>query len=158
LGSWINIAADCVNSDLKNTYGNVRVEINGRSVDTGETFVGMFVGDYSKAGINVSFPTGSVVGFCSNVFAPRSPKFVPSFAWINGDECERYNEEKGLELARKVMARRKRVLTQAEERLFRRIRDQVLALEHLPQKKIEAKALPNLIQSPCPITIPTSIL
>jgi len=137
LGSWINIAADCVNSDLKNTYGSVRVPINGHEVDTGETFVGMFVGDYSKAGINVSFPTGSVVGFCSNVFAPRSPKFIPSFAWINGDECERYDEEKGLQLARKVMARRNRVLTEAEERVFRNVRQQVLAFEHQPQRDLE---------------------
>jgi UDP-N-acetylglucosamine diphosphorylase/glucosamine-1-phosphate N-acetyltransferase len=139
LGSWINIAADCVNSDLKNTYGTVRVEMNGNTVDTGETFVGMFVGDYSKAGINVSFPTGSVVGFCSNVFASISPKYVPSFAWINGDQTDRYDVEKGLDLARKVMARRNCFLSQAEEALFRQIRTQVLALEHQPQRQLEAQ-------------------
>ena len=148
LGSWINIAADCVNSDLKNTYGSVRVEINGQTIDTGETFVGMFVGDYSKAGINVSFPTGSVVGFCSNVFAPRSPKFVPSFAWINGDDFQRYDAEKGLDLARKVMARRKRVLSEAEEKVFRNVREQVLALEHQPQRELEVK--PTSLLNPLP--------
>ncbi|HVV99415.1 MAG TPA: putative sugar nucleotidyl transferase, partial [Planctomycetaceae bacterium] len=58
VGSWVNIAADCINSDLKNTYGTIRVPINGREVETNEMFVGMLVGDYSKAGINVSFPTG----------------------------------------------------------------------------------------------------
>ena len=31
------------------------------------------------------FPTGAVIGFCSNVFAARSPKFVPSFSWIDGE-------------------------------------------------------------------------
>jgi len=122
IGSWVNIAADCINSDLKNTYGTVRVPINGRSVDSGAMFVGMLMGDHSKAGINVSFPTGAVVGFCSSVFAPRSPKFVPSFSWINGDHVTRYDEERGLG--------RDRVLSEADERVFRSVRQQALALEH----------------------------
>ena len=137
LGSWINIAADCINSDLKNTYGSVRVKMGNRVVDTGKTFVGMFMGDFSKAGINVSFPTGSCIGFCSNIFAPVSPKYVPSFAWINGATFERYDVEKGLSLARKVMARRKQILTNSEEKLFRQVRRQVLAVEHQTQRPLE---------------------
>lgn len=129
VGSWVNIAADCINSDLKNTYGKVRVPINGRDVDTGEMFVGMFVGDYSKAGINVSFPTGAVIGFCSSVFAARSPKFVPSFAWLDGESVQRYDEERGLAIARKVMARRQCTLSPAEEQLFLAVREQALAVE-----------------------------
>ena len=31
---WVNLAADTVNSDLKNTYGSVRVPINGHEVDS----------------------------------------------------------------------------------------------------------------------------
>ena len=42
VGEWVNLGADTVNSDLKNTYGPVRVPINGSSVDSGETFVGAF--------------------------------------------------------------------------------------------------------------------
>lgn len=129
VGSWVNIAADCINSDLKNTYGNVRVPINGREVDTGKMFVGMFVGDYSKAGINVSFPTGAVIGFCSSVFAARSPKFVPSFAWLDGESVQRYDEERGLAIAKKVMSRRQRTLSPAEEALFLAVRQQALAVE-----------------------------
>jgi len=129
VGSWVNIAADCINSDLKNTYGSVRVPINGRDVETGKMFVGMFVGDYSKAGINVSFPTGSVIGFCSSVFAARSPKFVPSFAWLDAEAVQRFDETRGLAVARKVMARRKRRMSAAEERVFLAVRQQALALE-----------------------------
>jgi UDP-N-acetylglucosamine diphosphorylase/glucosamine-1-phosphate N-acetyltransferase len=129
VGSWINLAADCINSDLKNTYGSVRVPINGREVETGKMFVGMFVGDYSKAGINVSFPTGSVIGFCSSVFAARSPKFVPSFAWLDADSVQRYDELRGLAIAKKVMARRNRRMSAAEESVFLAVRKQALALE-----------------------------
>ncbi len=67
-------------SHLKNTYGTVRVPINGQPVETGEMFVGMLVGDYSKLGINVSFPTGAVIGFCSSVFAKLpEPEFTHRF-------------------------------------------------------------------------------
>lgn len=129
VGSWVNLAADCINSDLKNTYGVIRVPINGRDVDTGKMFVGMFVGDYSKAGINVSFPTGAVIGFCSSVFAARCPKFIPSFAWLDGDSVQRFDEQRGLSVARKVMSRRQCVMTPAEERLFLAVRRQALAVE-----------------------------
>lgn len=139
VGSWVNIAADCINSDLKNTYGAVRVPINGRNVDTGEMFVGMFVGDHSKTGINVSFPTGSVIGFCSSVFAPRSPKFVPSFAWIDDHAAARYDEHRGIALARKVMARRGKSLTPAEERNFLAIRTQAMAIENQSHWPLERK-------------------
>ncbi len=129
IGSWVNIAADCVNSDLKNTYGSVRVPINGHEVDSGETFVGMLMGDHSKAGINVSFPTGAVIGFCSSIFAARSPKFVPSFAWIDGERGERYDEKRGLAIARKVMARRQQTMSPAEERAFLAVARQALGIE-----------------------------
>lgn len=129
IGSWVNLAADCINSDLKNTYGVIRVPINGRDVETGKMFVGMFVGDYSKAGINVSFPTGAVLGFCSSVFAARCPKFIPSFAWLDGESVQRYDEQRGLSIARKVMSRRQCVMTEAEERLFLAVRRQALAVE-----------------------------
>ena len=129
VGSWVNIAADCINSDLKNTYGSVRVPINGREVDTGESFVGMLVGDHSKMGINVSSPTGAVIGFCSSVFAPRSPKFVPSFTWIDGDNIDRYDEERGLAIARKVMARRQKTMSATEEQAFLSIARQSLDIE-----------------------------
>lgn len=137
VGSWVNIAADCINSDLKNTYGNIRVPINGREVDTGEMFAGMLVGDYSKAGINVSFPTGAVIGFCSSVFAPQSPKFVPSFAWIDNESAQRYDETRGVALARKVMARRNRIMSDAEERAFLAVRQLAMAIEHQPQVELE---------------------
>ena len=135
VGQWVNIAADCVNSDLKNTYGSVRVPINGYEVDSGEQFVGMFVGDHSKAGINVSFPTGSVVGFCSSVFASVSPKFVPSFAWIDGQHVTRYDEKRGVAIGKTVMGRRKKVMGAAEERAFLAITRQALALERQPLDK-----------------------
>lgn len=119
LGQWINIAADAVNSDLKNTYGSVRVPINGQEVDSGEMFVGLTVGDHSKCGINSSFATGSIVGFSANLFmSAHIPKFVPSFAWYTDTCREVYDAQRGLDVVRKVMARRKVEMTPAQERLY----------------------------------------
>ncbi|MBI2481474.1 MAG: hypothetical protein HYV60_23390 [Planctomycetia bacterium] len=137
IGSWVNIAADCINSDLKNTYGNVRVPINGCEVETGEQFVGMLMGDYSKAGINVSFPTGASIGFCSSVLAARSPKFVPSYCWIDGEFIDRYDEQRGLLLAKKVMKRRGKTMTEAEQAAFIEVRQQALTVERYDQQFVE---------------------
>ena len=129
IGSFVNIAADCINSDLKNTYGTVRVPINGRNVETGLHFVGLTVGDHSKAGINVSFPTGAVIGFCSSIVGARCPKFVPSFSWIESGSWQRYDGARGLAIAKTVMGRRQLTMTPAEERVFTAVRSQALALE-----------------------------
>lgn len=124
LGEWINIAADCINSDLKNTYGEVSVPINGVETPSGEIFVGLTMGDHSKAGINLSFPTGTVVGFGCNVFVSHTPpKFVSSFSWYTDDGRDVYDAVRGIDVARKVMARRKVEMSTAEERLFLAIPD-----------------------------------
>jgi len=152
IGSWVNIAADCLNSDLKNTYGTIRVPINGREVETGEMFVGMVVGDYTKTGINVSFPTGAVVGFCCNVLALRSPKFVPSFTWIDDETSEHFDEERGLANARKVMARRNHEMTSAEERAFLAVCPQALAIERDPQTTLAPRftvEMPHILEVAC---------
>ncbi len=132
LGQWINIAADAVNSDLKNTYGKVRVPINGVEVDSGQMFVGLTVGDHSKCGINSSFATGSVVGFSANLFmSAHIPKFVPSFAWYTDSCRESYDAQRGLEIARKVMARRKVEMTAAQQALYLRLQDEAKQHERL---------------------------
>ena len=118
IGEWVNIAADCINSDLKNTYGKVRVPIAGLDIETSEMFVGMIMGDYSKAGINVSFSTGSVVGFSSSVVGSNIPKFVPSFAWMNGDYIDHFTLDKAKKLAKTVMNRRQQEFTKSHEKIF----------------------------------------
>jgi UDP-N-acetylglucosamine diphosphorylase / glucose-1-phosphate thymidylyltransferase / UDP-N-acetylgalactosamine diphosphorylase / glucosamine-1-phosphate N-acetyltransferase / galactosamine-1-phosphate N-acetyltransferase len=120
LAEWINCGAGMTNSDLKNTYGPIRVSVNGSvPIDTGLIFVGLTVGDYSKIGINVSFPSGAVVGTASNVITSRhAPKFVPSFFWLTDDEKSDCNPDEAVKVAVRSMARRKLELTDARKRLF----------------------------------------
>lgn len=119
VGEWVNLGADTVTSDLKNTYGSIRVPINGTLIDSGEMFIGSIIGDHTKTGINVALPTGCVIGFASNIFASKyPPKFVPSFSWLTDEGMERNDPERALAVAHKVVARRRRELGAAEVELF----------------------------------------
>jgi glucose-1-phosphate thymidylyltransferase len=78
LGSWINLGAGTCNSDLKNTYGEVKMEYRGKKVSTGMQFIGCIIGDYSKSAINTGIFTGKTVGVCSMVYGFVTTN-VPSF-------------------------------------------------------------------------------
>jgi len=122
LGQWVNLGADTNNSDLKNNYGSVKVYIDGAWIDSGHQFVGVFMGDHAKSGINTMFNTGTVVGTMSNIFgADFPPKFLPSFVWGGATDLTEHELEKALATARNVMARRDVKMSSAYEQLIRYI-------------------------------------
>lgn len=125
LGAWVNCGAGTVTSDLKNNYGSVKVYVNGEPIDSGMQFVGVTIGDHSKTAINSTFNTGTVVGVSSNIFGTGfPPKYVPSFSWgAAGETFTTYNIDKAINVASKVMIRRKIDLSEAEEKLFHKIFD-----------------------------------
>jgi UDP-N-acetylglucosamine diphosphorylase/glucosamine-1-phosphate N-acetyltransferase len=122
IGSWINIGADTNNSDLQNNYGTIKVQVNGRHIDSGKQFVGLMMGDHSKTAINTMFNTGTVVGFSSNVFgAGFPPKYIPSFGWGGNESMKEYKLAKALETAKAVFARREKDFKKEDELLFETI-------------------------------------
>ena len=119
VAKWVNLGADTVTSDLKNTYGTIRVYVNGIGVESGHHFIGAVIGDHAKTGIGTILPTGCVVGVVANVFTHRSiPKFVPSFAWLTDAGLAACRVEKAVQIARTVMGRREIELTDADRRLL----------------------------------------
>lgn len=122
LGSWVNLGADTNNSDLKNNYGNVKVTINEKTIDSGSMFVGLTMGDHSKTGINTMFNTGTVVGVSSNIFGSGFPdKYIPSFSWGGVESMMNYKLNKSIEVAKRVMARRNIQFTDTDESLFKHV-------------------------------------
>jgi UDP-N-acetylglucosamine diphosphorylase/glucosamine-1-phosphate N-acetyltransferase len=122
LGEWVNLGAGTDTSDMKNNYSAVRVSVGGKMVDSGETFVGLFMGDHSKSGIGTVFNAGSMVGVCCNVFgADYPPKWIPSFAWGGSSGLAEHDPDKAIETARRAMARRGRALTSWGEAALREI-------------------------------------
>ncbi|MDP3900324.1 MAG: GlmU family protein [bacterium] len=121
IGSWCNLGANTNNSDLKNNYSNVDIIFDGKNkINTGLTFVGLFMGDHSKSGINTMFNTGTTVGFSSNIFgAGYLPKYIPSFSWLEAGKNEMsYQLDKAMVTAGKVMARRRIKFSKADKNLF----------------------------------------
>ncbi len=78
VGEWVNIGALTVNSDLKNTYGNVKVRVSNRMVETGKIKVGCFIADHVKTAIGCQIWTGKTVGFASHLYGVIFED-VPSF-------------------------------------------------------------------------------
>jgi UDP-N-acetylglucosamine diphosphorylase/glucosamine-1-phosphate N-acetyltransferase len=110
IGEWCNLGADTNTSNLKNTYSNVKVYNYASSSleNSHRQFVGLIMGDHSKAGINTMFNTGTVVGVGVNIFGAGFPeKFIPSFSWGGPDtQTETYALKELLKTAEIVMARR----------------------------------------------------
>ncbi|MEE9167231.1 MAG: putative sugar nucleotidyl transferase [Candidatus Neomarinimicrobiota bacterium] len=122
IGEWVNVGADTNNSDLKNNYSPVKVMINGRVVDTGSLFVGLFLGDHSKTGINTMFNTGTAVGPACNIVGSGFPsKSIPPFSWVVDGKIQTHLFEKFVETARAVKNRRDQSFSSAEEKLYRRL-------------------------------------
>ncbi|MEZ4378506.1 MAG: hypothetical protein R3B35_09525 [Gemmatimonadales bacterium] len=105
IGRWVNLGAGTITSNLKNTYGPVRLDIGAERLETGRTNLGSLIGDHVKTAIGTLLPTGAVIGTGANLFGdPRAPKHVPAFAWGDGDT--RLSLPAFLDVARRVMPRR----------------------------------------------------
>jgi UDP-N-acetylglucosamine diphosphorylase/glucosamine-1-phosphate N-acetyltransferase len=104
-GHWVNLGAGTTTSNLKNTYGPVRLEVGGERIETGRLNLGSLVGDHAKTAIGTMLGTGTVVSAGANVFGTSmSPKYIPPFAW--GCTEERMTEDGFLRVAERVLARR----------------------------------------------------
>jgi len=104
LGHWVNLGAGTTTSNLKNTYGLVRLNVEGESIETGRLNVGTFFGDHAKTAIGTMLTSGTVVSVGANVFGGPAPKYVLPFAWGVGGEM--MTEEGFLRIAERVFARR----------------------------------------------------
>lgn len=115
---WVNLGAGTTNSNLKNNYSSVKVQVNGTAVDTGQTFVGCFIGDHAKTAIGSLIYTGCVIGAAANLFGePYYKKFIPSFSWGNKAT---HKVEDAINTARAVMKRRGVELTAQDEEQFKK--------------------------------------
>ena len=118
LGHWVNLGAGTTTSNLKNTYGLVRLTVEGEQIETGRLNVGTFFGDHAKTAIGTMLATGTVVSVGANVFGGPAPKYVLPFAWGVGGET--MTEEGFLRVAERVLARRAVDWTEARRESLRR--------------------------------------
>lgn len=123
VGEWVNFGAMTTNSDLKNNYGEIKVELPTGMISTGLNKVGSFVGDHAKTGIGTLLTTGMVIGHSVNLFGGglAGGRYIPSFLWGGSGGFVEYDVNKAISTANIVLNRRGREMSNADEELFRYI-------------------------------------
>ncbi|PYP10261.1 MAG: hypothetical protein DMD59_06200 [Gemmatimonadetes bacterium] len=120
LGRWVNLGAGTITSNLKSTYGLVRLTVDGVGLETGQQFLGSLIADHAKTAIGTLLATGSVIGAGASVFdAVRAPKYIAPFAW-GGSAPDRMTLPKFLAIVERVLPRRNVPVTDAMRSYLRR--------------------------------------
>ena len=127
VGEWVNIGADTNNSNLKNTYDEVKLwnYTTERFEKTGLTFCGVMLADHAKCGINTMFNTGTVVGVGANIFGAGFPRnFIPSFAWGGAQGFDTFVLNKFYKTAEAMCALRNIVFTDEDKAITKHVFEQ----------------------------------
>lgn len=94
LGTWCNLGAGTSCSNVKNTGGRIRYSFPDAEIRTGRHKGGLIMGDFSRCGINTSFPTGCLVGVCCQISGKQTlPTLIPNLSW----DGRAYDREKAVE-------------------------------------------------------------
>jgi glucose-1-phosphate thymidylyltransferase len=123
VGSWSNLAAGTITSNLKATYGPVRLHDprpdGGRAtLHTGRQFLGAFVADFVKTAINTALPCGCRIGPAAAV-GGAVPEVVPAFhTMLIGPGVDTSTAEQAATTLERMMARRGLSLLAADRTLL----------------------------------------
>ena len=124
LGEWVNLGAGTINSNLKNNYVSVKVQINGKSVNTNSLHVGSFLGDHVKTAVGTVLNTGTVVGpgsmIATNGFPPKT---IRPFTWYVNGTHKKVILDKFFKTTYHVKQRRNKKLSEAEKALLEKIQN-----------------------------------
>jgi bifunctional N-acetylglucosamine-1-phosphate-uridyltransferase/glucosamine-1-phosphate-acetyltransferase GlmU-like protein len=130
VGKWVNLGAGTTTSNLKNTYGPIKVRVGAREIDTGRRNLGSLIGDHTKTAIGTRLMTGSYVGYSAMIATSGlPPTFVPSFRFITDRGSAEYRTDKATEVMKAVYARRNKVLQPGDEALTRYAREAAREVE-----------------------------
>jgi UDP-N-acetylglucosamine diphosphorylase / glucose-1-phosphate thymidylyltransferase / UDP-N-acetylgalactosamine diphosphorylase / glucosamine-1-phosphate N-acetyltransferase / galactosamine-1-phosphate N-acetyltransferase len=135
IGEWVNIGAMTTTSDLKMTYGNIKMNSGkNKKIDTGQNKIGSFFADMVKTSVGTLIYSGRRIGTSSHLHGLVAQD-VPSFT-IYGASIGARNVELKLdsiiETQSKMMRRRNQTLTKAYEQMIK----DVFAITALDRKQI----------------------
>ncbi len=124
VGSWVNVGAGCVTSDLKSTYGTIKVVRGGARVDSGMVKLGAIVGDMVKIASGTIIQGGRSLGVsshCSGLVDRDVPDFTHSGDERDGDGEFTLRLDSVLKTQSRMMQRRGKELSKARRTLIRRL-------------------------------------
>ena len=123
VGEWVNLGAGTSNSNLKNNYTSVKVQLSEELVDSNSLHIGCFIGDHVKTAIGTLINSGSVINPASMVsshgFTPRN---LPPFSWYVNKKLDKMDFNKFVMTAKKVKERRNQTFTSIEEAFYNKLR------------------------------------
>lgn len=127
LGSWVNLAAGTVTSNLKATYGPIRLHTpsgdgSRTTTHTGRQFLGALVGDFVKTAIHTSLPCGARIGIASTV-GGLVPEHVAAFTNMVVAGGERTSAGQAAAVLERMMARRGLEILEPDRELLRTLAD-----------------------------------
>ncbi|HEX6252956.1 MAG TPA: putative sugar nucleotidyl transferase [Nitrososphaera sp.] len=122
IGEWVNIGAMTSTSDLKMTYGNIKMSRGkNKKIDTGQNKIGSFFADMVKTSIGTLIYSGRRIGVSSHLHGLVAQD-VPSFT-IYGKSIGARNVELQIdsiiETQRNMMRRRNQTMTKAYEQMIK---------------------------------------
>jgi UDP-N-acetylglucosamine diphosphorylase/glucosamine-1-phosphate N-acetyltransferase len=120
VGEWVNLGAMTTTSDLKMTYGNIKMNSGkNKKIDTGQNKIGSFFADMVKTSIGTLIYSGRRIGASSHLYGLVAQD-VPSFTIYGtsiGARNVELNLESVIETQSKMMKRRNQTMTKAYEQL-----------------------------------------
>ncbi len=85
LGSWVNFGAGTITSNLKVSYGPIRIRLNTKDViQTDRQFFGTLCGDFTKTAIHTSLPCGALIGVAATL-GGNVTNFIPPLSTQLGE-------------------------------------------------------------------------
>lgn len=124
VGDWCNLGAGTTNSNLKNNLSSVKLYdyMSDSLRDTGLMKCGLFMGDFTRTGIQSMFNTGTVIGVaCMLSITGFYPKFVSSFTWL-------YNEGKGTYQLQKFVSDLEVVFLSKNRKLDKKLIERIIEI------------------------------
>ena len=122
VGSWVNIGGGTSNSDLKNTYGSIRVKIGKKKRDTEMQFFGTVIGDYAKTAVNTAIYTGKLVGVASACYGIIAEN-VPSFSHATPKGLYEFTLDAALNMQQRMFDRRNKEATKEDKEILKTVFD-----------------------------------
>ena len=123
IGSWVNIGARTTNSDLKNTYGKIKVNIGNKRIQSNEIKFGCMMGDNSKTSIGSLVLTGVKIGVCGQLLG-MAVEDIPAFTFYSNYKKKslvEYNINKAIRTQARMMKRRDINQNNFDRKLLREI-------------------------------------
>ena len=115
---------------------------SGKFALSGQLKAGLFMGDYSMAGINSMFNTGTIIGNCCNIFGTGYPRtFIPSFSWGGSNGFTTYDPAKAFASIESMMNIHGQTFKPEDRLLLLKVYEETTKFRHWESKEDMEKKL-----------------